>query len=39
MPQIRTWKKMVKALVSTVPKKPVPSGPEGDGGADGGEKA
>ena len=26
MPQMRTWKKTVKALVSTVPKKPVPSG-------------
>ncbi len=28
MPQMRTWKKTVKALVSTVPKKPVPSGSE-----------
>ena len=28
MPQMRTWKKTVKALVSTVEKKPVPSGRE-----------
>jgi hypothetical protein len=28
MPQMRTWKKTVKALVSTVPKKPVPTGSE-----------
>jgi hypothetical protein len=26
MPQMSTWKKMVKALVSTVPKKPAPWG-------------
>ncbi len=28
MPQMRTWKKTVKALVSTVAKKPVPCGKE-----------
>ena len=28
MPQISTWKKTVKALVSTVPEKPVPMGSE-----------
>ena len=46
MPQIRTWKKTVNGLVSTVPEYPVPVGSESchtlarrNGGAGGGESA